>query len=114
MQQHFGNVSPTRDCLTDTDGDGFPDCSEFAAGTSPVSANSYLRINTPVMQSTVHKLRFQWASSPGRQYQLQGSLDGVNWVPVSTWMQAVTATTSVQIAIPDPSEPFIFRLQVKP
>ena len=113
-QQYFGNVSPTRDCLTDTDGDGFPDCGEFAAGTSPVSANSYLRINTPMLQSTVNKLRFQWASSPGRYYQVQGSLDGVNWVPVSLWMQAVTATTSTQIAVPDPSEPFIFRLQVKP
>lgn len=113
-QQYFGVVSPTRDCLTDTDGDGFPDCGEFAAGTSPVSSNSFLRLNTPVLQPTVNKLRFQWASSPGRQYQVQGSLDGVNWVPVSLWMQAVTATTSTQIAVPDPSEPFIFRLQVKP
>ena len=113
-QQYFGVISPTRTCLTDTDSDGFPDCAEFAAGTNPVLANSYLRLNQPVLQAAVNKLRFQWQSSPGRIYQVQGSVDGINWVGVSTEVLASTSTTSALVSVPDPSEPFIFRLQVRP
>ena len=115
-QQYFGVISPARTCLTDSDSDGFPDCAEFAAGTSPVLANSYLRLPPPVMvmQSSISKLRFQWQSSPGRIYQVQGSVDGIMWGPASPWLRASTTTTSVLISVPDSVEPFLFRLEVKP
>jgi len=115
-QQYFGAISPTRTCLTDSDSDGFPDCAEFAAGTSPVLANSYLRLPPPTLitQASVSKLRFQWQSSPGRVYQVQGSADGFTWGAASMWMRASTSTASVLISVPDSEEPFLFRLEVKP
>lgn len=113
-QQFFGEVSEARNCLTDSDGDGFPDCAEFAAGTSPVSANSFLKLNTPVLQVSVNKVRFQWASSPGRQYQVQCSKDGATWEAASSWVQATSGTTSVLLGVPAAAEPFLFRLAVRP
>jgi Bacterial TSP3 repeat len=112
--QFFGSLSPTRTCATDTDGDGFPDCAEFAAGTNPTQPNSYLRLALPARVPATHQLRFQWSSTPGRIYQVQGTRDGELWVEVSNWIQATTTTTSQLIGVPDPSEPFLFRLAVRP
>lgn len=113
-QQFFNNISPTRTCATDTDHDGFPDCAEFAAGTDPTRANSFLRLGAPSLQVNLFKLLFQWSSSPGRIYQVQGSRDGETWVPVTDWLRATTGNTSVLTSVPDDTEPFIFRIEVRP
>jgi hypothetical protein len=117
-QQFFGGLYPVRNCQTDADGDGFSDCSEFIAGTNPTNAPSHLWLSRPSVSyvSGVPKLRFQWPSVPGRIYQVQGySVDLQAWIPShSSWIQASSATTSAVISAPEPGEPFIFRVEVRP
>ena len=112
-QRFFGNISPTRTCVSDTDNDGFPDCAEFRAGTDPTRANSFLRLNPPTLQPG-YKLLFQWPAVPGRIYQVQGTRDGENWVPMANWIQPTTGNGSVLTFVPDDSEPFLFRVEVRP
>lgn len=115
-EHFFGTIFYTRDCTTDTDGDGFPDCAEFAAGTNPTQPNSFLRLNPPVFQAPISKLLFQWVSSPGRSYRIQGSRDGAFWIPYSGWVRATTGTTTVLTRIPneDDGDPILYRLEVQP
>ena len=113
--QFFGSLSPVRSCLTDSDNDGFPDCAEFFAGTDPTRTNSYLRLAVPIPQNATGKLLFQWSAVPGRDYRILGTRDYIIWSPMHDyWYKATTGTMSVQISQPDSSEPFAFRLEVRP
>ncbi len=109
----FGSLSPDRNRLTDTDGDGFTDLAEFTAGTDPKHPNSVLAIANPVLLSGP-LLRFQWPSAPGRSYQLQG-WDGVHdWIPMSSWIRASSDTATVIIPPPVVGDPHMFRVEVQP
>ncbi len=112
-QVYFGEVSPARSRTTDTDGDGYPDYAEFMAGTNPTEADSILMI---LMFSPAPNgpLRFEWASVPGRSYQVQGGSSAVSWTDVSGWIRARTATTSFTLPAATPGAPYLFRLQVRP
>jgi hypothetical protein len=114
----FRELSPTRTCLTDTDGDGFHDCAEFAAGTNPTNANSLLRLSLPAVIElpSGNKLRFEWPSIPGLIYQLQAlrRADFQTWDPQSSWLRATNDTLFRTISVPDPFEPYLFRLEVRP
>src|SRR5689334_17463308 len=63
----------------DTDGDGFSNSAESAAGTDPFDPNShpFLQID----QFTPSVASFVWSSVPGKQYTLQSStnLGGGAW-----------------------------------
>src|SRR5207237_3664532 len=84
-QQVFGGVSPDRTRATDTDGDGMTDYAEFIAGTDPKNTNSVLELMPPASQPN-DRLRFEWASVPGRPYRLAASRVLVNWTPFSDWV----------------------------
>ena len=105
-----------RNCQTDYDGDGFSDCAEFIAGTNPTLASSYLRLPPPTVLAGINKLVFQWQTVPGRIYQLQGyNFEAQMWVPShSGWLQATGGTLSKTISAPDQTEPYLFRLEVRP
>jgi hypothetical protein len=110
--QYFGNIS-SRDCSTDSDGDGFPDCAEFVAGTNPTMADSSLRLQSPAVESG-SQLHFNWTASMGHLYQLQGTSDLQNWIPLSPWMRANDTSQSIMVPMPGPGEFSFFRLQVQP
>jgi len=117
-QQYFGGLQPLRTCQTDADRDGFSDCAEFIAGTNPTNAVSYLRVFPPTTfyQEGRPKLRFQWTSTPGRIYQLQGLSRGdfQTWSGLSEWGRATSGTSSTTISAPDESEPNVYRIEVRP
>jgi hypothetical protein len=112
----FGNVSPLRTSLTDSDNDGSTDYAEFMAGTNPNLAGSRLYLLTPMLLANTNKpLLFRWPAVPGRIYQLQGTYDLSTWTPThDSWLQATTGTLSTNVSLPDLFEPYIFRLEVRP
>jgi hypothetical protein len=111
-QQFFGDVSPNRTQTTDTDGDGSTDYAEFVAGTDPNSAGSILDLPPPAPQSNA-SLRFAWPSLPGRAYRLVASADLMTWTPVTDWVRATSATTSLSMAAQTDAYRF-YRLEVLP
>ena len=113
-EQHFFNeVSTNRTQTTDTDGDGTTDYAEFIAGTDPNNMNSVLDLTPPSPQSNGN-LKFDWPSVPGHAYRLAMSADLVNWTPLSDWIRATTATSTVVIAPPTNSASYFYRLEVLP
>lgn len=73
MDQHFGHLTALAGDLSrpddDPDGDGFTNRQEYEAGTSPVSANSGLRITAITNEGT--NTRVTWQTAGGRTNQLQ-------------------------------------------
>jgi len=112
-QRVFGDVSPTRTAMTDTDADGQSDYSEFAAGTDPTSTNSVFKVSSPAPQPN-GSLRFEWASVPGRAYRLQASTDLISWAPQTDWIRATSATSSVLLTPPSGSADYFYQLEVRP
>jgi hypothetical protein len=111
-QQFFGNVSPSRTQATDTDGDGATDYAEFIAGTDPNSVGSVLDLPSPAPQPNA-SLRFAWSSMPGRAYRLVASADLFAWTPITDWVRATGATTSLSVGAQ--TDPYRFyRLEVLP
>jgi hypothetical protein len=111
--QYFGSVSPSRTCSTDTDGDSFSDCAEFIAGTNPTNSTSSLRLALPSLL-TGSRLSLAWPASPGHIYQLQGTRDFQSWMPHSSWFGATGSNVSITVPMPGPTEPNLYRLQVRP
>ena len=111
--QFFGNLSPTRNLLTDTDGDGFPDYAEFIAGTNPGLTNSFLRLMPPVPEAG-GQLRIQWFSIPGRAYQVQATTNLAVWNPVSGWIHATSGITILPLPSPGVNFSQHYRLEVRP
>jgi hypothetical protein len=115
-ESFFGNVLSNHPALTDSDRDGFTDYAEFVAGTNPTQDTSNLRLLAPVVESSLHRMLLRWPTMPGRLYQLQGvgTNDFSNWIPQSDWLRATSSNLSSTISLPDHSEPFLFRIEVRP
>jgi len=113
--QFFGTNSGPRTCATDSDGDGYPDCAEFVAGTNPTLPNSHLRMHYPIPQPNGSFL-LQWPSVAGRAYQVQVAVrDFSEWRPETGWIQATGGTTSVTLPGPAPGNTNVsYRLEVRP
>lgn len=110
---HFGSASPSRTAMTDTDGDSMTDLQEFRAGTNPNSAASRFAIVSPVLLPG-GQLRLQWPTFQGRGYQLQGSANGSDWSPVTSWLIAPGALLTHDVPAWTPGAPYLFRVEVRP
>jgi hypothetical protein len=71
-----------------------------------------LDLPPPAPQSNA-SLRFAWPSLPGRAYRLVASADLMTWTPVTDWVRATSATTSLSMAAQTDAYRF-YRLEVLP
>jgi subtilisin family serine protease len=111
--RHFGEVSPARTSLTDSDGDGMTDYQEFMAGTDPNDPDSVLSFFKPEMLPN-GAVRLRWNASPGHAYRILGSVDSVKWEPFSLWLRPATPEGAHVIPPVSGRQLQFFRLEVKP
>ncbi|HRT58471.1 MAG TPA: S8 family serine peptidase [Candidatus Paceibacterota bacterium] len=108
-QRYFGNVSAHRSNTTDTDGDGMSDWAEFVAGTDP---NSPPRaFNLLARQTSGNTLRLEWASVPGQQYRVLQTTNFSGWTPYTSWSEATSTVSRLDIPIPTGAAPAFYRVQ---
>ena len=105
-------MSPGRTPATDTDGDGVTDLKEFLAGTNPNSAESQFTIAQSALLPD-GKLRLQWQTLPGRGYRVEGSVNGINWTPISSWVIAPGLLLTHELPAWTAGAPFLFRIEVR-
>ena len=108
----FSSVSPGRTAATDTDGDGVTDLKEFLAGTNPNSAESQFTIAQSALLPD-GKLRLQWQTWQGRGYRVEGSTNGNDWTPISSWVIAPGLILTHELPAWTPGAPFLFRIEVR-
>jgi hypothetical protein len=112
-QAAFGQVSPTRTALSDTDGDGFPDLAEFIAGTDPNQPTSTLHLSHPV-KLVNGAVRLQWPTVRGRAYRVQVSSTPGQWQNVTDWMLATSSALSHSLPPTTATGVSFFRVEVAP
>jgi hypothetical protein len=114
-QRFLGGVAPTHPPHTDTDGDGFPDLSEFLAGSNPTNAASALLL-LPPQPAGPGLVTLKWESAIGFGYRLWGSTNALHWNPLTDWIRAATSAQSTTVPDPasNPATPYLFRLEAEP
>lgn len=110
--EFFGGLVSGEILNGDTDSDGITDRMEFFAGTNPTSGSSVLRLQLP-QPLAPKQYKLSWLSMVGYGYQVQASSDLINWLPVSDWLRASSASTSYVINATN-QDLSSFRLQVLP
>jgi Bacterial TSP3 repeat len=109
----FGEVSPDRTPLTDTDGDGLSDYAEFIAGSNPTNAASSVRLSLPNPQPS-GALQLNWLSTVGRAYRIEISTNAIDWSPLTGWVRASRTNTFQALPRYTNAAPYLFRLQIRP
>ena len=99
----------------DTDNDGMNNWQEWVAGTSPINANSVLRLQPPVFVSS--SVTLAWASVTNRTYCVQRATSLIPqpaFSPVQTNIPGLPGTTSFTDTNPPASGPAFYRVGVQP
>lgn len=97
----------------DPDGDGFTNAEEFAALTDPGSAASALRIISLEKNPAGTSITLHWQSVSGVSYQIQESIDLLDWFNLGAVVTANASTTGATRAILPESAKF-FRVRTSP
>jgi hypothetical protein len=111
-ERSFGLNDRLADADADADLDGQSNRAEFLAGTNPLLASSRF---SPGALTRANSAQFQldFASVPGRIYQLQRSDTLGAWTDTGTTIPAHATSDRTTIQFPKPAEPFrFFRLRV--
>lgn len=82
----FGEVSPARTALTDTDGDGMSDYAEFIAGTNPSDPLPPFRFTSVTASNGA--LHAAWNTAPGWSYRLLAATNLTGWTTLTPWLPA--------------------------
>jgi hypothetical protein len=69
-REKFGSLM-VANAMSDRDGDGFKDISEYLADTNPNDSNSFLSITSYTIATSGSPLSLTWSSQPTRQYHVQ-------------------------------------------
>jgi hypothetical protein len=111
-QEQFGEVSPTRNRATDTDGDGMSDEAEFIAGSNPTDVSSTFQVTTAEVM-TGNRVHIEWPSQEGKNYQVFGSSDGRSWSPFGPPIRA-TGDATAYTSPTSSSQIYFFKIEVVP
>jgi hypothetical protein len=80
------SLSPANsaDAAVDSDGDGLPNGLEYLAGTNPLDAQSYLKLQSITWAGTPRSALLRFAACPGKTYTVlrRDSADGEAWSPL--------------------------------
>ena len=106
----FGAVTTNRTQLTDTDGDGMSDYTEFVAGTNPTNAATWFCFTQTTL--TNHLVELEWNVATNRLYQVNISTSLKSWSPVTVWLQASDRPTMNFTATYSGNASRFFRVQV--
>ena len=99
------------DGAQDNDGDGYPNRSEYGAGTHPLDAASLLAI-VSIASQPGGAVEIRWHTVAGRQYRVLGSGDLSEWTALSDPIAAQEALTTWADAAP--AEHRFYRVEVLP
>lgn len=112
-RQYFGTVGNNHPATQDSDQDGMSDLAEFYAGTNPTQAESLLKMLPPSLDEQGH-VSLSWTSLAGRGYRILETQDWVQWTPVTDWVLATSATTTLQVPDNASAQSRYYRLEVRP
>ncbi len=116
----FGDLS-TANAITDTDADGVLDKNEYAAGTNPNNAASYLKIISQIYSTDYTQLTLEFTTTPSRLYRIEYA-DDLGLAPVGTWTDSSLGTftpdagntTTKLISFPTDAKKFFRAVAIRP
>jgi len=109
---HFFSLNAA-DAASDFDSDGFPDASEYGAGTDPKDNSSFLRFSTPIEVKN-ETVVLRWQSVPGRRYRIEKSNgDPTEWQPIAKGLTARSDSLDHTDLRIDNGKPVFYRLVVE-
>lgn len=112
--RHFGSLNnPDGGPDADPDGDGYPNRSEFVAGTSPVGFKSFLAVHLPSGGGN-GPVSVAWTTRPGREYLLEISTDLETWTPSGAPIIGTGSTTTATVPALLGRGQYFFRVRVSP
>lgn len=117
---HFGNLTAAN-ASTDADNDGVGDASEYAAGTDPNDASSYLKIVSQAYNGGMTEVTLEFTTTPTRLYRIEYD-DDLGIAPAGVWTNSSLgtfapdpgATTTRVVVFPTGNKKFFRAVAIRP
>ncbi len=108
---HFTKLT-FADALSDFDGDGETDVTEFSYGTDPLHP-PLTSLSARGFTTDRKALRMEYPSTPSRFYRISASEDLQSWAPASDWMQGWPSLSEVKLSLDHSAPRQFYRLEAK-